>query len=129
MSFCCAHFLTESLIFLVCRQKDRVLIHGKFFFLVSSIKMKLYCQQSGRSMWRNINIVVSLRNDESWILIELAVVGSLSIIFHRCRQMKSLEDDVYSFGFILLESIVGPTVSTRREAFLQNEMVSTEYPF
>ncbi|KAF7136167.1 hypothetical protein RHSIM_Rhsim08G0188300 [Rhododendron simsii] len=39
-------------------------------------------------------------------------------------QMKSLEDDVYSFGFILLESIVGPTVSARREAFLQNEMVS-----
>lgn len=39
-------------------------------------------------------------------------------------QMKSLGDDVYSFGFMLLESIVGPTVSARREAFLQNEMVS-----
>ncbi|PSR89542.1 Inactive leucine-rich repeat receptor-like protein kinase precursor [Actinidia chinensis var. chinensis] len=39
-------------------------------------------------------------------------------------QMKSLEDDIYSFGFILLESLIGPMVSSRREAFLQNEMVS-----
>ncbi|XP_057459680.1 probable inactive leucine-rich repeat receptor-like protein kinase At3g03770 [Actinidia eriantha] len=39
-------------------------------------------------------------------------------------QMKSLEDDIYSFGFILLESLVGPMISSRREAFLQNEMVS-----
>ncbi|KAL6996995.1 hypothetical protein U1Q18_007119 [Sarracenia purpurea var. burkii] len=41
-------------------------------------------------------------------------------------QMKSLEDDVYSFGYILLESLVGPTVSARRESFLLNEMVSLE---
>ncbi|KAA8540698.1 hypothetical protein F0562_024383 [Nyssa sinensis] len=39
-------------------------------------------------------------------------------------QMKCLEDDVYSFGFILLESLVGPSVSARRDAFLLNEMVS-----
>uniref|UniRef100_A0A5B6Z0G6 Protein kinase domain-containing protein n=1 Tax=Davidia involucrata TaxID=16924 RepID=A0A5B6Z0G6_DAVIN len=39
-------------------------------------------------------------------------------------QMKCLEDDVYSFGLILLESLVGPSVSARREAFLLNEMVS-----
>ncbi|GMP34084.1 hypothetical protein CsSME_00007114 [Camellia sinensis var. sinensis] len=39
-------------------------------------------------------------------------------------QMKCLEDDVYSFGFILLESLVGQTISAKREAFLLNEMVS-----
>ncbi|KAL7191730.1 hypothetical protein ACSBR2_023753 [Camellia fascicularis] len=39
-------------------------------------------------------------------------------------QMKCLEDDVYSFGFILLESLVGQTISEKREAFLLNEMVS-----
>lgn len=39
-------------------------------------------------------------------------------------QMTKLEDDVYSFGLILLESLVGPSVSARREAFLQNEMAS-----
>ncbi|XP_047316868.1 probable inactive leucine-rich repeat receptor-like protein kinase At3g03770 [Impatiens glandulifera] len=39
-------------------------------------------------------------------------------------QMKFLEDDIYSFGFILLESLVGPSVSGRREAFMSNEMAS-----
>ncbi|XP_059641286.1 uncharacterized protein LOC132283363 [Cornus florida] len=39
-------------------------------------------------------------------------------------QMKCLEDDVYSFGFILLESLMGPSVSARREAILLNEMAS-----
>lgn len=43
-------------------------------------------------------------------------------------QMKSLEDDVYSFGFILLESIVGPTIAARREAFLINQMASFGSP-
>ena len=42
--------------------------------------------------------------------------------------MKSLEDDIYSFGFILLESLIGPMVSSRREAFLQNEMVFIKSP-
>lgn len=35
-----------------------------------------------------------------------------------------LEDDVYNFGFILLESLVGPIASGRGEAFLLNEMTS-----
>ncbi|XP_010250786.1 PREDICTED: probable inactive leucine-rich repeat receptor-like protein kinase At3g03770 [Nelumbo nucifera] len=39
-------------------------------------------------------------------------------------QRKKLEDDVYSFGFILLEALVGPSVSGRGEAFLLNEMAS-----
>lgn len=40
-----------------------------------------------------------------------------------CRHMTKKEDDVYNFGFILLESLVGPTVSGKGEAFLLNEMV------
>ncbi|XP_061371817.1 probable inactive leucine-rich repeat receptor-like protein kinase At3g03770 [Gastrolobium bilobum] len=39
-------------------------------------------------------------------------------------QMKSLEDDVYSFGFILLEALVGPSVSSKREVIVQNVMAS-----
>ncbi|PKI39834.1 probable inactive leucine-rich repeat receptor-like protein kinase At3g03770 isoform X2 [Punica granatum] len=37
---------------------------------------------------------------------------------------KNLEDDVYNFGFILLESLVGPIVTGKGEAFLLNEMAS-----
>ncbi|ONI08015.1 hypothetical protein PRUPE_5G153400 [Prunus persica] len=39
-------------------------------------------------------------------------------------QMTSLEDDAYSFGYILLEALVGPSKSDRREAFMQNDMAS-----
>ncbi|KAK7411034.1 hypothetical protein VNO78_02377 [Psophocarpus tetragonolobus] len=39
-------------------------------------------------------------------------------------QMKMLQDDVYSFGFILLEALVGPTVSAKREANVLNVMAS-----
>lgn len=39
-------------------------------------------------------------------------------------QMKNLEDDVYSFGFILLESLVGPSAESRKDEFLMNEMAS-----
>ncbi|KAH0888207.1 hypothetical protein HID58_050636, partial [Brassica napus] len=34
------------------------------------------------------------------------------------------EDDVYNFGFVLLESLVGPLPTTKGEAFLLNEMTS-----
>lgn len=37
--------------------------------------------------------------------------------------MKKIEDDVYNFGFILLESLVGPVVTGKGETFLLNEMV------
>lgn len=37
--------------------------------------------------------------------------------------MTSLEDDAYSFGFILLEAIVGPSQASKREAFVLKEMV------
>ncbi|XP_009626257.1 probable inactive leucine-rich repeat receptor-like protein kinase At3g03770 [Nicotiana tomentosiformis] len=38
--------------------------------------------------------------------------------------MTKKEDDVYNFGFILLESLVGPIVSGKGETFLLNEMAS-----
>ena len=34
-----------------------------------------------------------------------------------------MEDDVYNFGYILLESLVGPIVTGREETFLLNDMV------
>lgn len=37
--------------------------------------------------------------------------------------MKNLDDDVYSFGYIILESIVGPSVSAKKESFMLNDMV------
>lgn len=40
-----------------------------------------------------------------------------------CRKMKNLDDDVYSFGYIILESIVGPSVSAKKESFMLNDMV------
>ncbi|GMI86855.1 hypothetical protein like AT5G14210 [Hibiscus trionum] len=42
----------------------------------------------------------------------------------KSSQRQGLEDDVYNFGFILLESLVGPTASEKGETFLLNEMVS-----
>nr|XP_043617610.1 probable inactive leucine-rich repeat receptor-like protein kinase At3g03770 isoform X1 [Erigeron canadensis] len=38
--------------------------------------------------------------------------------------MKKLADDVYDFRFILLETLVGPIVTGKGEAFLLNEMKS-----
>ncbi|XP_076903797.1 putative inactive leucine-rich repeat receptor-like protein kinase At3g03770 [Bidens hawaiensis] len=38
--------------------------------------------------------------------------------------VKKLADDVYDFGFILLEALVGPVVTGKGEAFLLNEMKS-----
>ncbi|KAL3526165.1 hypothetical protein ACH5RR_014537 [Cinchona calisaya] len=38
--------------------------------------------------------------------------------------MSKSEDDVYNFGFILLESLVGPIARGKGEAFLLNEMTS-----
>ncbi|KAE8021351.1 hypothetical protein FH972_007249 [Carpinus fangiana] len=40
-----------------------------------------------------------------------------------CHKTNS-EDDVYNFGFILLESLVGPIVTGKGETFLLNEMAS-----
>ncbi|KAI9174678.1 hypothetical protein LWI28_021105 [Acer negundo] len=37
-------------------------------------------------------------------------------------QMTILEDDVFSFGFMLIEAIVGPSVSARKGAFLRDEL-------
>ncbi|XP_022955271.1 probable inactive leucine-rich repeat receptor-like protein kinase At3g03770 isoform X2 [Cucurbita moschata] len=41
------------------------------------------------------------------------------------KSRKNLvEDDVYNFGYILLESLVGPIVTGREETFLLNDMAS-----
>lgn len=40
------------------------------------------------------------------------------------HKTTKLDDDVYSFGFILLESLVGPIVSGKGESFFLNEMDS-----
>ncbi|KAK8676265.1 hypothetical protein V6N13_034316 [Hibiscus sabdariffa] len=42
----------------------------------------------------------------------------------KSSQRQALEDDVYHFGFILLESLVGPIAGEKGETFLLNEMVS-----
>ncbi|XP_024933641.2 probable inactive leucine-rich repeat receptor-like protein kinase At3g03770 isoform X1 [Ziziphus jujuba] len=48
-----------------------------------------------------------------------------NIVTYPCRSHKqNLGDDVYNFGFILLESLVGPVVSGKGETFLLNEMAS-----
>ncbi|XWS37130.1 hypothetical protein CRYUN_Cryun19dG0017000 [Craigia yunnanensis] len=39
-------------------------------------------------------------------------------------QMIRLEDDVYSFGLILLESMVGPSIAAKEEATLRDELAS-----
>ncbi|XWS60288.1 hypothetical protein CRYUN_Cryun07bG0023600 [Craigia yunnanensis] len=39
-------------------------------------------------------------------------------------QMTRLEDDVYSFGLILLESMVGPSIASKKEATLRDELAS-----
>ncbi|GAB4848010.1 hypothetical protein Ancab_002670 [Ancistrocladus abbreviatus] len=42
----------------------------------------------------------------------------------RAWQKEKSEDDVYNFGFILLEALVGPIAAGKGEAFLLNEMAS-----
>lgn len=42
--------------------------------------------------------------------------------------MTKLEDDVYSFGFILVEALLGSSVSEREASFL-NEMVFPYFCF
>lgn len=39
------------------------------------------------------------------------------------RQMTRLDDDVYSFGLILLESMLGPSVPAKTEGTLRDELV------
>jgi hypothetical protein len=45
------------------------------------------------------------------------------------RQMKKLEDDIYSFGFILLEALVGPSTSAKKEATVLNAMVCIKHVY
>lgn len=41
--------------------------------------------------------------------------------------MDKLQDDVYNFGFILLETLVGAVATEKGEAYLLNEMVCYYY--
>jgi hypothetical protein len=43
--------------------------------------------------------------------------------------MKKLEDDIYSFGFILLEALVGPSTSAKKEATVLNAMVCIKHVY
>ncbi|KAM6570262.1 hypothetical protein CsatB_018247 [Cannabis sativa] len=45
---------------------------------------------------------------------------------YKSWQMTSLEDDAYSFGYIILEAVVGPSQSASREAFLLKEMTTLQ---
>ncbi|KAK9668884.1 hypothetical protein RND81_13G093900 [Saponaria officinalis] len=39
-------------------------------------------------------------------------------------QMRIIEDDIYSFGFIILETLMGPSVSAKKRVTLLNEVAS-----
>eukprot|EP00268_Persea_americana_P055735 TRINITY_DN6502_c1_g1_i4.p1 TRINITY_DN6502_c1_g1~~TRINITY_DN6502_c1_g1_i4.p1 ORF type:complete len:776 (+),score=116.74 TRINITY_DN6502_c1_g1_i4:567-2894(+) len=52
---------------------------------------------------------------------EARAEGQNSSVESKAWQMKKLEDDVYSFGFILFEALLGSSVSEREASFL-NEM-------
>ncbi|KAE8672291.1 Leucine-rich repeat protein kinase family protein isoform 6 [Hibiscus syriacus] len=43
---------------------------------------------------------------------------------HKSWQMTRLEDDVYSFGLILLETMLGSSIATKMEATLRHELTS-----
>ncbi|KAE8710047.1 putative amine oxidase [Hibiscus syriacus] len=62
--------------------------------------------------------IAKLKNDKHFIALQAKGDGLKS------SQRQNLEDDVYNFGFILLESLVGPIVSGKGETFLLNEMAS-----
>ncbi|KAE8706679.1 putative amine oxidase [Hibiscus syriacus] len=62
--------------------------------------------------------IAKLKNDKHFIALQSKGDGLKS------SQRQNLEDDVYNFGFILLESLVGPIVSGKGETFLLNEMAS-----
>ncbi|CAH8314049.1 unnamed protein product [Eruca vesicaria subsp. sativa] len=56
--------------------------------------------------------------EENEKLLEVCSISSFSL------KMAKREDDVYNFGFILLESLIGPLPSAKGEASLLNEMTS-----
>ncbi|KAK9066417.1 hypothetical protein SSX86_013739 [Deinandra increscens subsp. villosa] len=89
-------------------KQEAVSNHGKAYSFVKTRGHNIVGE--GRSI-RLIWFVSGL--DKTELLMELF-----------CRQMKNLEDDVYNFGFILLESLVGASAASRKDEFLMNEMAS-----
>ncbi|KAL0887934.1 hypothetical protein Bca101_011917 [Brassica carinata] len=59
-------------------------------------------------------------------IAKLSDYGTKSEANNKSKKMAKREDDVYNFGFILLESLIGPLPTTKGEAFLLNEMTSFE---
>lgn len=95
-----------------------------FFFLFfdtifSLTKIGIYCLESGFE--RRVPRVIPFYRFvvDFWVDI-------WQWFFPFLRQMTSLEDDAYSFGFILLEALVGPSLAASREIFLLKEMVCAE---
>lgn len=56
-------------------------------------------------------------------LVFLVLTSDFSVFLH--REMVNLEDDVYSFGFILLEALMGPAVSERGPEHCLKELVGS----
>ena len=60
----------------------------------------------------------------SLVQFTLLINDKINILTYcSCSGRASYEDDVYNFGFILLESLVGPIASGQCEMFFQTEKV------
>lgn len=78
-------------------------------------------RNQGTKQLTALDLVLKNSQSASLWFIEEAKVANFN-----CRHVDKLQDDVRDFGFILLESLVGPITSEKGEAFvLLNEMVST----
>lgn len=101
-------------VFFICRASKKIPNHGKCSFHRNNILMgsddipvKIL---SSLILYRQAEIISSLPGS----------ILTKSVVF---RQMTKLEDDVFSFGFLLLESLVGSSVSANRRQFLREELV------
>lgn len=54
-------------------------------------------------------------------------IKCFSLVLSFVRQMMNLKDDVYSFGFVLLEALVAPSVSARKGPSILKEMVGQSF--
>ena len=69
-----------------------------------------------------VNIFILVKNS----VFSFSLAIDLFIYLFWDRKMASIEDDAYSFGFILLEALVGPSLAATREIFLLKEMVRND---
>lgn len=59
--------------------------------------------------------------------MNLCILNKLIVIFLSCSKGKKVDNDVYNFGFILFESLVGPITCDKGEAFFLNDKVSKNF--